>query len=113
MSKHITHAAYILSVRKRVVDTARSMLDGKLSFLEGARLLSSLRHEADVRGDDADFLTFVVIDSETDALPIGMVRQFWSQHALENLATEIVEAELWAKELGGLACESLVRRFDV
>lgn len=113
MSKHITHEAYVASVRKRVVDTAQAMLDGKLSFLEGARLLSSLRHEADVGNDDADFMAFVVIDSETDALPIGMVRQYWANDALEKFATEIIEAELWAKKLGGDACESLVRRFHV
>lgn len=113
MSEYITHEAYVASVRKLVGDTAQSMLSGKLSFLEGARSLSSLRHEAAILHDDADFMVFVAISSETDVLPIGKVRQFWSHDALEKLDTEIIEAELWAKKLGGDACESLIRRFHV
>lgn len=113
MSEHITHEVYVASVRKQVVDIAESMLSGKRSFLEGARLLSSLRHEAAVYDDDADFMVFVAIDSETDSLPIGAVRQYWSSEALEKLDTEIIEAELSAKRLGGDACESLILRFHV
>jgi len=86
MSEYITQEVYVASVRKQVVETAQSMLSGKLSFLEGARLLYGLRHDAAVRDDDADFMAFVVINSETDALPIGTVRQYWSHDALEKLA---------------------------
>lgn len=100
MSKCIAHEACIASVRKRGTDTAQAMLNGKLSFLEGALLVSSLMHEADVKYDDADFMAFVVIDSETGALPIGMVSQYWFHDGLERLATEIVKAELWVKKIG-------------
>lgn len=113
MSEHITNEGYVKSVRKRVVDTAKSMLDGQLSFLEGARALSSLRHEAAVRDDDPDFMAFVAIDSETDELPIGAVRQHWSKEALDKLDYECKDAEIWAKKFGTEACESLIKRFYV
>jgi xanthine/CO dehydrogenase XdhC/CoxF family maturation factor len=113
MSEHITNESYVASVRMGVVDTARLMLGGQLNFLEGARVLSSLRHEAAVRDDDPDFMTFVVIDSETDDPPIGTVRQHWSKEALEKLESECKDAEVWAKKIGTEACESLIRRFHV
>jgi hypothetical protein len=113
MSEHITHESYVASVRERVVETARSMLNGDLNFLEGARTLVDLRHEAAVRDDDSDFMVFVAIDSETDNLPIGAIRQHWPQEVLEKLEPEYRKAEGWAKEFGTLACESLIRRFHV
>lgn len=113
MPEHITNESYVASVRMRVVDTARLMLGGQLNFLEGARVLSSLRHEAAVRDNDPDFMALVAIDSETDALPIGAVRQYWSKEALEKLESECKDAEVWARKFGTEACESLIRRFHV
>ena len=113
MSEYITNESYVASIRKRVVDTARSMLNGDLNFLEGARNLVDLRHEAAVRDDDADFMVFVAIDSETDDLPTGAARQQWPLDVLEKLDPEYKKAEAWAKEFGSQACESLIRRFHV
>jgi len=44
-------------------------------------------------------MVFAAIDSETDYLPIGTVRQYLSNDAVEKLDTEIIEAELSAKTL--------------
>lgn len=87
------------------------MLDGQLSFLIGSQRLAALRHEIDTAGDDADFMVFVAIDSETDALPLGAVREHWDQNALARLEPEIEEAERWAASAGGDACKSLIARF--
>lgn len=87
------------------------MLDGQLSFLIGSRRLAALRHEIDTAGDDADFTVFVAIDSETDALPLGAVRDHWDQDALARLEPEIEEAERWAASAGADACRSLIARF--
>jgi hypothetical protein len=111
MSEHITNEQYVHSVRERVVEIARAMLDGQLSFLSGSRTLSALRHDAGVRDDDADFMAFVVIESETDELPIGQVREYWDKAALERLEPEIQAAEAWAKEQGKNACVTLIARY--
>ena len=111
MTQYATHEEYARSVRRQVVSTAQAMLDGQLSFLIGSRRLAALRHEIDAAADDADFLVFVAIDSETDALPLGVVRAHWDQGALTRLEPEIEEAERWAFNVGGDACKSLVVRF--
>ena len=113
MSEHITNQQYVAVVRKCVVETACSMLNGDVSFLDGTRTLVSLRHEAAVRDDDCDFMALVAIDSDTDDLPLGHVREHWSQESLEKLIPEIKKAEEWAKKFGSDACESLIRRFHV
>ncbi|WP_143151683.1 hypothetical protein [Burkholderia ubonensis] len=82
MTRYNTHEAFAQSVRRQVVSTAQAMLDGQLSFLIGSRRLASLRHEANAAADDTDFLVFVAIDSETDALPLGAPREHWDQSVL-------------------------------
>jgi hypothetical protein len=111
MTQYATHEEYALSVRRQVVSTALAMLDRQLSFLIGSRRLAALRHETDTAADDPDFLVFVAIDSETDALPLGAVREHWDQCALARLEPEIEEAERWASTVGADACRSLVARF--
>jgi hypothetical protein len=111
LTQYATHEEYARSVRRAVVSTAQAMLDGKLSFLIGSRQLAALRLETNTAADDADFLIFVAIDSETDALPLGAVREHWDQSALTRLEPEIEEAEHWASTVGADACRSLITRF--
>lgn len=111
MAQYATHEEYARSVRRQVVLTAQAMLDGQLSFLIGSRRLAALRHEIDMAANDADFLVFVAIDSETDALPLGAVREHWNQGALARLEPEVEAAEHWASSVGGDACRSLIARF--
>jgi hypothetical protein len=87
------------------------MLDGQLSVLIGARRLAILYYETDIAADDVDFLMFVAIDSETDSLPLGAVREHWDQSALARLESQIKQAELWASNVGNNACRSLIARF--
>lgn len=112
MSTGMTHDEYVASVRLRATTLAREMLDGKIPFLEGAIELSSLRFEAEVDVHDQDFMVFVVIDTETDSLPIGKSREHWSVDALERHKPDIEKATEWAKQIGVPACESLIRRFQ-
>ena len=107
----MTHEEYVESARERVVDTARSMLEGRLCFIDGARQLASLRNEAAVRDDDVDFMVFVAIASETDDFPTGSARQYWSKDALDKLDPDFKAAQSWAKRVGSEACEALIRRF--
>lgn len=39
MSEKLSHDQYVLSVRHQIVKTAQAMLDGELSYLQGARKL--------------------------------------------------------------------------
>ena len=111
MLGHLSHNEYVESKRRQVVETAQAMLSGQLGYLVGSRQLSALRHEIDVADSDADFLTFVGIDSDTDALPLGEARRHWSAEALTRLEPEIQSAEAWAAEVANEACRSLIARF--
>ena len=113
MSEYMTNEKYALSINQKVVFTARDMLNRKISFILGARVLSSVRHEIPKMESDQDFDTFLLIDSETDSLPIGNVQQYWDQNALERLKPEIVAAEDWARKTGSSACQSLINRFSI
>jgi hypothetical protein len=100
------------SFRQKIVITARKMLDGELSFIEGARVLIEFRFIGNTETTDPDMLAFVVIDSETDALPFGDVRAHWQPEALVRLQPEIESAEQWAREVGSDSCRNLIRRFS-
>ena len=97
--------------RNRVAAVARGMLSGDINFLEGAIELVSLRHKAEVEEADPDFMVFVVIESETDNLPIGKSRELWSKEALIKHQPEIDASVIWAKRIGTTACQSLIERF--
>ena len=97
--------------RQMIVRAARDMLAGTLSFIEGAREIVRLRAYAKLPDLDPDLLPFIAIDSETDALPMGEVRKFWSAEALYKTQPEIERREAWAAEHGRGACLKLLNRF--
>ena len=86
------------------------MLDGKVSFIEGARGIAVCRLEAELTEDDRDLVAFVAIDSETDTVPFGEVRQLWQPEALANPQPRIDRAEKWATDVGREHCQNLIRR---
>lgn len=77
---------------ERAIAVARRILAGETGLIEGCRALSSMRWEfgADVRDR---FTPFVAIDSETDDLPIGAVRDLWQPDALARKDLEISRCE--------------------
>lgn len=97
-------------VRFEIGKTAKAMLAGTTSFIEGARRIWELGFTAGLDGD-ADFEAFVLIESETDALPFGELRRMWNAEALAKLQPEIDRAEAWARDVGMAACERLAQRF--
>lgn len=103
---------YVQKQRKRAIEIARGMIDGSIQYLEGAIELSALRFEVGLPEDDKDFLAFTGVSSETDHLPIGSVRQYWSQEALERHEPEIQQSIKWAKEVSLSECKSIVARFS-
>lgn len=86
------------------------MLAGRLSYLDGARMMLRLRAEAGL-GADGDFVVFVTIESETDHLPIGEQRAYWAEDALRAKQAEIESCESWAKEVARSSVERLAKRF--
>ncbi|WP_061144948.1 DUF2489 domain-containing protein [Caballeronia arvi] len=98
--------------RQRLVTVAQAMLDGDLSFLEGAAQVLAMRGVLSRLGDrDPDLDVFVVIRSETDHLPLKEQRSQWSAEALARLEPEFKQSEEWASSFAPQACKNLIERF--
>ena len=101
----------IFSNRQQAVAVACDMLEGRIGIIEGSRKLASLSQRVGIVQFDADFLPFVVIDSETDHLPLGEVRLHWAADALAAKDAELVLAETFYREPAFEACSRLIARF--
>lgn len=90
---------------------AREALSGQRDRVVAALELVNLRSAVDVPDDDPDFECFVLIDSETDALPLATELSQWSAEALARLKPEMARAREWVRKVGDPSFESVVRRF--
>ena len=97
--------------RQRIGSVAQSILDGRIGIIEGARQIISLRHESGIEEPDPDLLLFVVIESETDCLPLGPVRTHWAADALAKKDVEIAETAAFYHSRVIEVCQRLVARF--
>ena len=102
----------ILEARHAILDAAQDMLAGRLTYIEGARKIVAIWWRSKLDERDADFLPFVGIDSETEALPFGEMRAHWQPAALEALQPEMDRMEAWARQYGEPRCRNLVARFS-
>jgi hypothetical protein len=99
----------INTARSRIVTTARKMLAGKLSYIEGSRVITAILTDAQVDNID-DFTVFLGIASETERFPMGAYRNQWQTDALELMQPDLDKAEDWAKAYGKTACITIVER---
>lgn len=100
----------IKTARDKIATIATSMLDGSHSFIAGARRIKDLWWLAQLPQGDPDKNCFVLINSETDTLPMGSARDLWNPQALAELQPKIDHAEQWAQETGRAVCTNLIRR---
>ena len=94
-----------------VVEVAQGILSGKISIVEGARLLSSLGPKVTGNEFDPDFTPFVGIDSESVHIPLGEVRDRWSQEGLKKMDIEQKKIEEHYRDWAIEASEKLVERY--
>jgi hypothetical protein len=71
MTERMTHEEYIAMQRRHVADLARRILAREIDVLDGSSQIARLRYELDVDDNNVDIMAFVLVESETDALPIG------------------------------------------
>lgn len=88
------------------------LLAGQMSVIEASRELAPLRHGVD--GEFAEVLLhFAGIDSETDSLPIGGVRQYWNPESLKAKDLEIDAAERFYRDTAIKAATKLLRLLEI
>ena len=101
------------SAREKLVALAQKMINGELSYFEGAPKVLALKDLiGGVADRDTDFDAFVVISSETDHLPLEAQRHKWAASVLEALVSEFEKTEQWASEFAPKACQNLIGRFS-
>jgi hypothetical protein len=79
--------------RRELVAVASRYLQGQVNLAETAQAVARWAHRLSIEFDEP-FLTFLGIDSELDAFPIGEARRNWRPEALarEDAAREAAEA---------------------
>ncbi|MBB5699172.1 DUF2489 domain-containing protein [Sphingomonas yantingensis] len=102
------NAIDIEQARERISVMANAMLSGDCSYIEGVRTICGLFQRARVDRFAEPFITFVAIDSETDAVPVSKVREQWHSDAKVKFETEWNEAESYAKLVGEPACRAAI-----
>ncbi|MCP4674179.1 MAG: DUF2489 domain-containing protein [Deltaproteobacteria bacterium] len=103
---------YMNQRRSEVIDVANKIIDGATGVIEGARELHVLQYEVSEDDFDSDFMVFNAINSETDHLPIGKVREQWSSSTLEMKDEEKTAAEKRFRKEAISACKKLIKRFE-
>ena len=95
---------------RKIHARAEDFLAGRLGVIETARVLAQLAFWAHLRSDE-DLETFVAIDSETDILPVGDVRNYWAPEALKREDAKIDQAVRLYQGTALKAATRLVQRF--
>jgi len=112
MSDHLPVNEYEVQARQSLVELADAMLEGRLSFFEGAVQVLLLKSAVGGVADrDPDFDAFLVIKSETDHLPLKAQQHLWNAQSLSELQSEFELTERWAKDFAPAACRGLIDRF--
>ena len=112
MVARMTHEEYVAIQRRRVAELARQILAGEIDVLDGSRKIAELQNKLEVDDSDQDLMAFVLVESETDNLPIGTEALNWSIEALARKEPELKRAREWAIQTVKANCESLVARFS-
>jgi hypothetical protein len=112
MAERTTHEEYVAMQRRRVANLAQQILSQEIDVLDGSSQIADLRYELKVDDNDDDLMAFQLIQSETDALPIGAEAQNWSEEALARKEPELRRAREWAFKMVREECERLISRFS-
>jgi hypothetical protein len=95
----------------QILSLAKQFLGGQLGVIAASRKLSPLRHEVEAELAEV-LIVFTGIDSDTDTLPIGEVRQHWSPEALERKDREIIEVENFYRQSATEAAMRLLQLLE-
>lgn len=96
----------------KLVAICRRALLGEYSVVEAARLISTLAHDLDPDSGDSDLNLFRAIDSETDHLPVGHVRDRWQKEALAKRGEELAKVESFYSDAAADSYRALLERYD-
>lgn len=100
--------------KKEIVEIACRVVAGEVDLLEGCRAI--VRNQdglTDEDRNDPDLMTLVAIESETDDLPLGRVRDLWERSALAEPDRRRAAIVSRTKKDLIQACRALIEKFSV
>ena len=106
------HREYLLTVKNRVVDVCKGMLQGNVDMISGARKLAEYNYQLFGEIIDDDFLPIVNFNEQTDDMPIGNQRQYYSEEFLSRMDKTYTEFEAKVKQEIFDACHKLIERYS-
>lgn len=106
----ITHEELWREHCREIRARASDLLEGRLGVIETARALLPLAAWTKV-DREPEFQLFSAIASESDALPIGAVRAYWSPEALVREDVRIREIESFWDDKARSAATVLIKRY--
>jgi putative heme-binding domain-containing protein len=111
MPERMSHEEYVAMQRRNVIELAKNILSGSIDVLDGSSQMLRLCGEIDLDFDDEDVRAFILVESETDHLPIGAEALNWSDEALARKEPDLRRARAWATDIVREHCANLVSRF--
>ncbi len=91
---------------QRLIDLCHSVISGQTSIIEGARSILAYREDMG-EGDNKGWNIFVVVESDSDHLPVGEIRQHWAEDALRAKDIEIKNFESFYRKPMIEACYAI------
>lgn len=96
------------SQKERAIQIARAVVAGQTRVLEAVRALCPILHSEPGLISQKDFNFIIGVESETDDLPIGRIREEWHSDYLPDKDHEIERCEnLWRESIRAV-CERLL-----
>jgi len=100
-------------IKVRILRIAKKLVAGEIGVIAASRELGYLHLSHEVEPQLAKVLvTSTVIDSETNALPVGDVRKEWSPEALKRKDKEIAHSEDFYRDTAINAATKLIQLLE-
>lgn len=110
-SRKIYNEEHLQWLSSKIIEIARRILSGEVDIVGGARDLARVSHQLGA-DHDPDFVFFIGLDSETDHLPIGDVRQHWNPEVLRAKDAELAAHEAKVRERTFEVCQRLIEKYS-
>lgn len=89
----------------RIIPIIESIADDKIGIIEASRKIVKIIYE--LRIEISELIIFKAIDSETDHLPIGEVRNYWDKQALVKADEEVRTYEASVRNKVSKVCQGM------
>lgn len=101
-----------LENKRKILDTAKDMLDGKINLIEGSRIINRFKYTVN-QEENALFNIFHVVSSDTESIPIDhKVRKNFGEEYLnksdQEMKAYLKDMEKSIKE----ACRKLIQSYS-